>query len=205
MKRHHSRVTLVVVTAILSLATSPPARADNWGSTPIQPDRSAVSLANNPFHAVHYVNISDGYPNGIPELGAASDWAISEYDQTDMVAYRDEADPYPDLEVHDWNYGNLTGWVAITKCPTTNTGTGGVDPSRWCRGQQIIFNSWWYWFSSDVYDTYFQRRRLTCHEMGHSVGLRHSDNTNSCIHAHYWETTASILDTHDKSHINAHY
>jgi hypothetical protein len=127
-------------------AVATPAFADNFGSTPIQSDRSAVSLANNIYHAIHYVNLSDEAPNGIPNFAVAADWAIAQYDATDLQVYRDESDPLPDVEVHDYNYGDSTGWVAITKCPTSNTGIGGSDPNRWCRGQQIIFNSWYYWY-----------------------------------------------------------
>lgn len=193
------------IIATLPLLGALPAHANNWGSTPIESDRGAVSLANNRFHTVHYVNLSDGFPNGIPEIAAAANWAVSEYDSTDLVVYRDESDSEPDVEFHDYNYGNSTGWVAQAKCPTTNTGIGGTDPTRWCRGQQIIFNSWYYWYYSGAYDTFFERRRLACHEMGHTVGLRHSANTNSCIFPRYWETTASILDAHDPSHVNDHY
>ncbi len=141
-----------------------------------------------------------------PGMEVAADWAIAQYNATDMRAYRDQSDPYPDVEIHDYNYGPSVGWVAINRCPTNNSGTGGSHPNRWCRGQLNVFNSHYYWYDSGVYDDQFQRRKLTCHEMGHSVGLRHNDvSSNSCIWPRYWETTGSILHSHDITHINSRW
>ncbi|MGL5829038.1 MAG: hypothetical protein ACRC0L_05650, partial [Angustibacter sp.] len=126
------------------------------------------------------------FPNGIPDMVIAADWAVARYDLTDMVVYRDESDPFPDVKLNDYNYGPSTSWVALTQCPTYNTGTGGAHPNRWCRNQRNIFNTYFYWYETGVYDDQYQRRKLTCHEMGHTVGLRHNTvSTDSCIWTYY--------------------
>lgn len=186
-----------------------PALATNFGSLCSSefPDH-CVSLANNATHAIRYVNLECCYPsqNYIPGMTVAADWAIVRYDDyTVLRVYRDQSDPYPDVELHDWDYGE-TPWIAATKCPSTNTGVGGAHPNRWCRGQQIIFNSRYYWRYTGYYDTAFQRRAVACHEMGHTVGLRHrAPAPYSCMYTYANQGTSSILDQHDIDHINARY
>ena len=182
--------------------------ASNWGSV-CDNSIDCVSLANNQYHAIRFVNLTSSDtpspPNDIPRMQIAANWAITQYNSTDMVVYRDESDSAPDVWLHDYNYGD-TGWVGITRCPTDNSGTGGSHPNRWCRGQLNIYNSYYYWNASGYYDTDYQRRVVTCHEMGHTVGLRHNTvSTNSCIWPYVWEATGSILHQHDIDHINAHY
>lgn len=196
-----------LVLGFASILISPgAAQASNWGSV-CDNSTDCVSQANNAYHAIRYVNLEDEYPQGIPRMEIAADWAVTEFNATDMVVYRTQTDPAPDVELHDYNYGGSVPWVAITRCPTTNTGTGGSHPDRWCRGQQNIYNSYYYWFQNDYYDTDFQRRYVACHEMGHTVALRHSTvSSNSCM----WSTlpatsTASILHAHDIAHINARW
>lgn len=41
-----------------------------------------------------------------------------------------------------------------------------------------------------------------CHEIGHSVGLRHTSNTQSCLNVN---NTSQVLSQHDKDHINARH
>ncbi|MEU7610205.1 hypothetical protein [Micromonospora sp. NPDC049204] len=206
-----SALTVAVVSLGLIVAHpgSRPAFASNWGSI-CDTAIACVSLANNSQHAIRFVNLTSSdtptYPNDIPRMQIAANHAIAQYNATDMVVYRDESDPLPDVWVHDWNYGSVD-FFGITYCTDENSGTGGSHPNRWCRGQQNRFNAYWYWNASGVFDTDFQRRLLTCHELGHTVGLRHNTvSSNSCI---WWDpfvaNTGSILHAHDISHINARY
>ena len=43
---------------------------------------------------------------------------------------------------------------------------------------------------------------IACHEIGHSVGLRHSTESGSCLVS---GGPSAVLTTHDKGHLNANY
>jgi predicted Zn-dependent protease len=181
--------------------------ATNFGSV-CDNSIDCVSLANNYDHAIRFANLtsadSAADSNGIPRMQAAVNHAIGVYDATDMRVYRNESDSLPDVWAHDWDYGP-TGWAGITRCPSNNTGTGGTHPNRWCRGQYIIHNSYYYWHAAGNFDTDAQRQRVSCHEMGHTVGLRHNSDRNSCMSTPASTAFTQGLTAHDIAHINAKY
>ena len=152
-----------------------------------------VSLANNRSHAVRYGYLGGTTIEDIPNIRAAFDWILGNvYNPTDLNAYHSDADPLPDVIVHDFNYPlfpSLAGWV---NCPPDNTGTGGTDPNRWCRGQTLVLNSYLYWFDNSVFDTDAQRRNIACHEMGHTVGLRHRAELTSCMYTYAGAGAAAV-------------
>lgn len=76
-----------------------------------------------------------------------------------------------DVRVYDDDYGdnNVYGWV---ECPTTATTGGGTNyPNRWCYGQRLRFNLEETY--AGYWDTSFGGGFVACHELGHTVGLRH--------------------------------
>lgn len=185
----------------------PPARATNFGSfCAAGPPATCVAMANNKYHAVRYQSL--GTQSGdIPNIRAAVDYILAnEFDPTDLVAYHDDVDTLPDVIVSDAMYAQYNGVAGWTNCPGTNTGTGGTHPNWWCRGQTIVFNTYMYWYWSDFFDTDNQRRFMACHEMGHSVGLRHRTDTKStCMWYQAGDSAEPWLGSHDISHINAKY
>lgn len=194
----------LVSTVVLLLASAlvvAPANASNFGSTACAGSpRNCVSRANNIYHAVAW----EGDRDITPGMDIATFWAVDNvYNPTDLVAYRDESDPYPDVRVWDYPYGD-NGVLAWVECPPDNTGTGGTDPNRWCRGQKLRYNSH-YWWNSTEYDTEDGRRRIACHELGHTVGLRHLSTTDSCMYQYAGSGGISSLGTHSISHINNNY
>lgn len=187
-----------VVTLTLTLGFAQPAHAGNWGSVACggTPKRNCVSLANNSYHVVNWIGDQD-----IPGMGAAVNWSLANnYNPTDLVAYYDASDPYPDVKAMDEPYGDihLWGWA---ECPTNNTGVGGSDPNRWCRGQVVRFNST---YRDDLY-TDARRRTLACHEIAHTVGLRHSNYKSSCVYTPIESSWSTRLTTEDQDHINSYY
>jgi hypothetical protein len=205
-----SAVLSAIAAAATLQALAPAAHADNWGSTVCEGDpRNCVSLANNNVHSV-YLDGSFGNvaTYDIPGLDDAVRWSLANvYTPTDMSAYVDQADPYPDVRMADYDWGELNGIVAWVQCPATHTGTGGnrAAGTGWCRGQHLRFNAYYYWSWTDVYDTATQRRQIACHETGHTVGLRHRSTLSSCMHTFAGAGAAATLDAHDQGHINGHY
>jgi hypothetical protein len=81
-------------------------------------------------------------------------------DQTDAIVFSD-----------DYGENGAAGWVY---CPTD--APQGINPSghRWCRQQEIHFNI------NPRYSLFFNddgsRDHVTCHELGHTLGMRHWGN-----------------------------
>lgn len=200
----------LALAAILIPIGARPAHATNIGSTQgcgyeygsSNETYNCVSMANNKWHAVREYT----FGNQWPDLVAATQWALdNQYDPTDLVAYKTTTDNLPDVRLWDWWYGTgkPQGWV---DCPADNTGIGykdSFDPeTRWCRGQILRFNATW----NDLYnyDTHAERY-LACHELGHTVGLRHT-SLNSCMRTNVPLSLANEnLLSHEIGHLNVWY
>lgn len=205
MTRRVARLVTIATAALASVAQPlGPAPLANFGSIACGGSpRTCVNVANNYAHAVRFSSLTD-----IPGIATETQWALTNvYDPTDLRAYRDDADPYPDVIASDADYGNngLLGWV---ECPPDNTGELGTDPYRSCRGQRLRYNAY-YWFNATYYDTQTNRRKIACHELGHTVGLRHWNDyhtgTGSCMYNSPLTASTTGLSQHDRDHINAYY
>jgi hypothetical protein len=114
---------------------------------------------------------------------------------TDLEAYSNPESSCVDLGwdvcVYDDNYGDngLDGWNACT------TGTdSGSHPDMVCSLDVARINTF---YSPPPFE-------VACHELGHTVGLRHTTSTTSCM-----QSPLSVNDTtynsHDVGHINSNY
>lgn len=190
---------LSIPVGVVAIAAAASANFGSQGNCGYLHDSSAlnwqyncVSLANNKWHAVR-PNVLGNQWDGIDD---ALVWSIdNNYDPTSLVAYDTTSDSLPDVWAHDYWYGN--GPIAWVNCPEDNTGLGSHGTNlTWCRGQDLVFNASQAWQITNQNG----RRGVACHELGHTVGLRHSSETASCVYSQVPPTTA--LTNHDRNHLN---
>lgn len=117
-------------------------------------------------------------------------------DLTDVVVY-----------AADHGQNGAAGWV---NCPADAPQGVNARGDRWCRNQELHFNlnaRYAVFFADDD-----SRTHLACHEIGHSVGLRHWGNpprsdgpaAATCMTADTPNGTPT-LHRRDRAHLNAYY
>lgn len=172
--------------------TTPGAQASNFGSIIYGNDpESGAWLANNRTHKVDLHNTTT-------ETGAAIQWAMANaLDPTVMNTVLVDDEVY-DVQVRDANYNNFL--VVWTSCPP-GAATSGSHPNRVCRGQRIRFN-----LQHMTDYTLKQRRSTACHELGHTVGLRHVSisDAETCMRINVIDRPATYRP-HDHSMLESHY
>jgi predicted Zn-dependent protease len=96
-----------------------------------------------------------------------------------------------DVTIKMFDYGN-SGYAGAVICPVGASKTG-VDPRVVGRPMELRYNT----DSSVAYlfDSQFERRYVACHELGHTVGLRHSGDVNSCMYTSALSTEITLHDT----------
>lgn len=114
-----------------------------------------------------------------------------------------------DVVVRAADYG-LNGAAAWVVCPADAPRGRNAEGDRWCRHQEMNFNL------NPRYAAYLgdddSRTHLACHELGHTIGLRHWGNppasdgpaAATCM---TWNTPDGPTRLHqfDRDHINAYY
>jgi len=135
---------------------------------PVIPPR-CVSVGNNSIHRVY---IAPSVPNGIA-------WAVRrtmrhDYGPTHLVMIeQSRVTRRTDVIVRAGNYGQngAAGWVW---CPPSSPKGINRHGDRWCRHQRLFFNL------NGTYRAFFADRAsrdyMACHELGHTIGLRHWGN-----------------------------
>jgi hypothetical protein len=172
-------------------------------SRPVEPPR-CVSVANDRWHHV-YID-----PSVPAALAAAVRHAIADYDTTALVVIEQ---PRPtavtDITVFAADHGanGAAGWV---NCPAQAAQGINRHGDRWCRGQELHFNL------NARYAAYFadeaSRDYMACHELGHSVGLRHWGNpprsdgpaAETCMQPDV-PNGPTQLHAFDREHLDAYY
>jgi len=187
--------------ALMGLVIAGTAVAGNFGSntasggTPAHAcdtDAASQCIADNGVHL--------WYPQDVTaDLLAATRYAsTSVYDPVaDVYTFEWSSSDYVDVIVRD-EFTGLDDAVAWTECADGAT-TGGTDPNAYCRPQWLRYDL----ADTAAYDTLAERRAIACQEMGHTLGLRHSSSTSSCMYTYV--TTQQGLVQHDIDELNAHY
>lgn len=194
------RTVAGALATLLVLVSASSAIGANFGSNtaayqspahPCDTDASSQCIANNGSHLWYPSNVT-------ANLLAATRTASATYDAVaDVSTSEQPSSSNVDVIVMD-EFTGLVGIVAWTEC-ADGAATGGTDPHAYCRPQWLRYDL------SDTldYDTVGERNSIACQEMGHTLGLRHSSSTSSCLY--FYRTTQAGLVQHDKDELNLHY
>jgi hypothetical protein len=83
-----------------------------------------------------------------------------------------------DVVVSDGSYGMTGDWGWARCFNNPNLTYGGLESNhtRWCKPQELVFNLS---YKQSKYPTLEKTKAIACHEMGHTLGLRHY--TTDCM------------------------
>jgi hypothetical protein len=182
-----SGVVLIVAIWSSALATNF-GSDDGWGTNPY----NNVSLAQNQSHWI--------YRDSFLPSNLSSDilWAVNNLGTGSDIMLLDTAwQALADVRAWSWSWGidYPPAWV---NCPWSGT-TSGSHPNMSCFGQDMHFNL----SRTEFYDTQAERRFVVCHELGHTMGLKHRQSESGCMQQ--GNLTINQYTPHDIAHLNAAY
>ena len=175
--------------AILGVSSADATNFGSAGTAGTSGTTNGVWLSNNNFWNVGRRSLSATYSTGV--FNAVED----EYEPTDLTANPLTPSSCPDsgydVCVYDADYGDngLNGWNACAGV------TSGSHPDQQCSLSWVRINLE---YSPPA-------KRIACHELGHSLGLRHTSTQASCMKRTADGGNSSDLTAHDRSHINSNY
>lgn len=208
------RLLVPLITAILLVAQIPmPAAAHHGGrpigsgamrcDRPVTPPRCA-SVGNNLKHFVYFdASLTADLASSLRDTMA------EDYDPTDLVMIEQtELTSHTDVIAYSGDFGDngAAGW---THCPPESRQGRNALGHRWCQRQTLWLNynpRYAVFFADDA-----SRDHVTCHELGHTLGLRHWGNppqsaepaADTCMNANTPDGPPNLHQI-DIDHINAY-
>lgn len=195
------RISLVVLaTALLTVVTVQQASATNFSgaSGAYSCYAGDVNMGDNDLHGFNYQSIETETANAVVYA------RVHEFDPTDIdTTYDSSPDSNTDVYIWDADYANVdpptcgqdwydssnTGVIGLYTCQELTAGDR-------CQCANLRFSTAYIDDAST-----WEERSLTCHEIGHSVGLRHRSE-DGCMDT---GAAPSYLSSHDSAHLNASY
>lgn len=170
---HSSALAAMLVSASVALVSASGPATTNFGSSyehGCHADSSSQCKANDRNHGV-YVNVTGSY-------GVQVRWAMANY--TSVAPPINMFEVYPpaldkDVEVLAVNRNDVDAlaWTACMGAPgASGMQYGGLETShtRWCRPQRFYYNVY---YEAGYFPEDNPKRYIACHELGHTIGLRH--------------------------------
>jgi hypothetical protein len=210
--------TAALLAAVLLVASAvPPAVSPaeaHHGGRPIgsfsscrRPNISPPRCSSVGNDARHFVAFDASLTIGLAE--SLRDTMIEDYEPTKLeMILQDAVTPETDVIVFSQDYGNngAAGWV---NCPAEVPQGVNRQHHRWCQGQELHFNlnpSMAIYFADDG-----SRDHVACHELGHTLGLRHWGNppesvgppAETCMNADTPDGPTTLHQI-DRDHIDAY-
>lgn len=183
--RKRIALTLLTISAIVAS----PVLATNFGSagsTGSSGTTNGVFLTDDWYMVVIRRNLTAAMSNFVDST------LFGDFDAyTDMgVSVLNNSSCTGEICVYDEDYGDngLLGWNAC------HSGASGSHPNMRCGVDYVRYNL-----------HYTQSMYNACHELGHSVGLRHTSAQDSCLKRAIDGGNSDWLSWHDADHLNATY
>ncbi|MFJ9312582.1 hypothetical protein ACIRN4_00195 [Pimelobacter simplex] len=208
-RRMRWRAGMVGVAAVVATlaASQLPASANWFGPTG---EAQSVVGHKNPCDAVNITDNKDvafGYSPGNPaDVDAAVTWTRSNLLDPTALTTSFVEDPGPHIDVYvisknytdycedelnvDWTTDGQTGLQGLTICDTK------AANNKRCDKQTVRLSSRWFAAHGATGD-----RFLTCHEVGHAIGLRHT-NVSGCMNV-CPDARNPAYTAHDVAHFSA--
>jgi len=186
---------VVIVYLAVLLAPAGLARANYFGMS----GAGCCLFADNGHETFNYDSTTTAVNNALDyaksNLASQTDMTVayvSDGPQTDYVGYDQYYTTFWGL---DWD-GSQTGSniLGATKCVSTEGANAGT-----CQRAEGRFDL----ADTDVL-TLAQKRFLTCHELGHGIGLDHSTDSTSCLQTGQ-AYSVTHYSAHDVAHINGRW
>lgn len=190
---------MFAIFAALATALPLPSHADNWGGPQVDTDcPTDVGRADGTYHTFYFIDVEQNMRE------ATHSARHDNLDPTDINTAMDaDLDANTDVVLQQRNY--QTGFCGMT-WHADNEGIIGLttcyfkSSSGDCTRHDVYYDGSW---TSNA-TSQGARDVLACHEVGHTVGLRHQ--SSSCMqkdigYGPHW----SYYDDHDRYMINSHY
>jgi hypothetical protein len=201
VRRVITLLLVIILVGVIDAAMQTTPAAANFGSTICSGDpRTCVNIADNPYHTWYP---EGAFGNQIPGMDVSFQRSMDDYEfytPLDMVKTQSAS---LDVLVTDYYYPTigLLGWVECLP----DSDTSGIHPYRRCDRQKLRLNSR---YVATYFNTDARRRRMACHEIGHTVGLRHrnSSTQRGCMEDPFDPNDfVPLTTTHDDDHLNGYY